>query len=325
MKKILIGILVGCLFSVIFLKSFPSEATQPKDSDKPKEQYSDYPFLAKRIFLDNPNDTIVNFIALREKLKKYVDSSPKKVGVYFEYLPTGVSVGVNDRDEFYRASLIKLPLVMRAYKMIEEGSIKKDEMLTVRRDLLDDSYGDLGKTGGGTTLPVSDVINLILTKSDNTAYNLLLDKVNQVFKEDKRQSERGIDEVNDFFDIPRSDSTNDFQITPKSYSSILKSLFFSSYLTYKSSNEIIEIMSNSTFTNGLPKFLPKEVKVSHKIGIYDAPDDKKGVHSDCGIVYLTNRQYVLCIMVASSEEEDSLKYISVISKMVFDYVSQANK
>lgn len=325
MKKILTGILIGCLFSIVFLKSFSTKTDSPDATSKPRAEYSNYPFLAKRIFLDNPNDTIVNFIELREKLKKYVANAPDKMGVYFEYLPTGVSVGVNDRDEFYRASLIKLPLVMRTYKMIEDGSIKKDEILTVRRDLLDDSYGELGRTGGGTQISISQTIDLVLTKSDNTAYNMLLDRVNQILKEDKRQSERGIDEVNDFFDIPYSDSTNDFQLTPKSYSSILKSLFFSSYLTYESSNEIIGIMSKSTFLNGLPKFLPKDVKVAHKTGVFDAKDPKKGVHSDCGIVYYPNRAYILCVMVASVGEDTSNKYISEISKMVFDYVSIANK
>lgn len=322
MKKTIIGIIIGLVIAFPFIKQSDKQVDNKPVKVATNEQY---PFLAKRIFLDDPNDTIVNFIDLRLKIKDYVGKTNQKTGVYFEYLPTGVNIGVNDRDEFYRASLIKLPLVMRAYKLIEDGVIKKDEMLTVRRDLLDETYGDLGKVGGGTTISFQEVVNLILTKSDNTAYNMLLDRVNSALKETERYSEKGIDEVYDFFDIPRSDLDNAFQVTPKSYSSILKSLYFSSYLTYDSSNEIIDVMSQSSFKDSLPKFIPNDVKVAHKTGTYEADDQNKNVHSDCGIVYLPNRSYILCIMVNSSNEKISFKIISEISKIVYDYVSKANK
>jgi beta-lactamase class A len=325
MKKILIGVLIGCLFSIIFFKSFTTKSGSSVVDNKTDGEYSKYPYLAKRIFLDSPNDTILNLIDLREKLKKYILSQKDKIGFYFEYLPTGVNIGVNEKDEFYRASLIKLPLIMRAYKMIEDGSIKKDEILKVRRDLLDRTYGDLWKNGAGTDITLIDVIDLILTKSDNTAYNILLDRVNQVLKEKSAGSEKGIGEVYDFFDLPKSDQENNYQVTPKSYSSILKSLFFSSYLSYDSSSEILDIMTKSTFTDSLPKFIPKDVKISHKNGSNQEADLKKSVHSDCGIIYIPNRQYILCVMVNSSDEITSFKYISEISKIVYDYVSTVNK
>lgn len=325
MKNLLIGISIGLIFSIFFLKvSKDKIPDQPTNKESTGSQ-SQYPYLAKRIFLDDPNDTIINFIDLREKLINKSKEIPEKNGIYFEYLPTGVNIGVNEKDEFYRASLIKLPLVIRAYKMMEDGSIKKDEILKVRRDLLDSSYGDLWKQGGGTDISLSDVINLILTKSDNTAYNILLDRVNQVLKEKNANSEKGISEVYDFFDIPKADSENNFRVTPKSYASILKSLYFASYLNYQSSNEIIDILTKSTFTNSLSKYLPASIKVAHKNGSYDVVGDEKDVHSDCGIVYVPERAYLLCIMVNSSDEQKSFKYIADVSKIVYDYVSKANK
>ncbi len=77
-----------------------------------------YPYLSKRIFASNPNDVIVNFIPLREALKDYVEKQTGKVGVYFEYLPSGTSIGINDKEEIKLASLSKVPIAMSILKKI---------------------------------------------------------------------------------------------------------------------------------------------------------------------------------------------------------------
>ena len=78
-------------------------------------QASDYPFIAKRLFVENPSDIVLNFTQLRTEVNTYLASSKEKIGVYFEYLPTGNSINANGQEEFFRASLVKLPSVMRAY------------------------------------------------------------------------------------------------------------------------------------------------------------------------------------------------------------------
>lgn len=287
---------------------------------------SRHPLLARRIFVDKPSDIIIKFVDLRTKLRKYAKAEDK-VGIYFEYLPTGVHVGINDREEFYRASLIKVPLVMRAYKLMEEGFIKRDENLLIRRDFLNGTYGDLYRTGAGTERSLSEIIGLILKDSDNTAYNALLDRVNQALKEKESKSEKGIDEVYDYLDITREENTNAFEISPRDYSSVLKSLFFSAYLNYDSSNEILGIMTEAKFNKLLKSAIPDNIPVAHKFGIYQSLDskDKKSVHADCGIVYFPDRPYVLCVMVNTSDSKKAEKYISEISGTVYDYVSKINR
>lgn len=139
---------------------------------------NNYPLLAKRLFVANPNDLIINFVPLRTQLRDYITKQPEKVAVYFEYLPTGNSISVGASDEFFRASLVKVPSVMRAYKLSEEGKLNLNKKITLKTEHLDSGFGNLYQSPVGTELTIREVIRLVLTDSDNTAFNLLHDEVN---------------------------------------------------------------------------------------------------------------------------------------------------
>lgn len=282
-----------------------------------------YSFLANRIFLDNPKDKIISFVQLRQQLREYVASKPEKIGIYFEYLFTGVAVGVNDREEFFSASLIKLPVVMRAYKLIEEGKLAKSDVMPVTRDNVDQGYGDLWKSGRAS-ITVSEAIELILTQSDNTAFQVLNSEV--AYRLDKEQVDRSRPLVNvyDYLDIPVTENSQSQFVSPKNYSSILKSLYFSAYLNIDASNEILNTLAKSEFVDWIPAKLPKNVRVAHKTGTYISVEVAKHVQSDCGIVYASKRTYILCIMIKTDDAEVAKQHVNEISKQVYDFVTNAN-
>jgi beta-lactamase class A len=281
-----------------------------------------YPFIAKRLFVDHPNDVIINFTDLRSQIQNYVSGSSEKIGVYFEYLPTNVSINVNGNEEFYRASLVKLPVVMRAYKYIEDGKLSLDDQLTVEQKQLNNEYGSLWKRGVGTTISVRELIRLILTESDNTAFNVLYEKVNVQLGQDLPSGDNSADDIYDYLDIPRASEGITPMISPRNYSSILKSLFFSAYLSYQHSNEILSTMALPHSENWLRSGIRPGIQVADKIGLYNADDQKLHVYSDCGIVFYPERTYSLCIMVHSSNNEKSIAHIQHISKLVFDFIDK---
>ncbi|MBI1863268.1 serine hydrolase, partial [Candidatus Microgenomates bacterium] len=100
-----------------------------------------YKYLSKRIFISDQNDLLVNFVPLREKLSKYMDPLKHKVSVYFEYLPTGNSIGIHDKEEFIPASLLKMPLAMGAKKKIEDGKIDPNEDIVLNDQDIDPRFG----------------------------------------------------------------------------------------------------------------------------------------------------------------------------------------
>lgn len=287
------------------------------------EPSSGYPLLSRRIFMENPNDIVINFMDLRQKLRDYVEAKKEKIGIYFEYLPNGTSIGINEKEDFFRASLVKVPVVMRAYKLIEEGKLKKEDELLVERQHIDPTYGELWKKGVGAGINVKDAIRLILTKSDNTAYEVLNAKVGSEILQEELGEERAVTNVYDYLDIPRREVGVNQYITPKNFSSILKSLYFSAYLSYESSNEILDLMTRSEYKDGIVQGIPEDIKVAHKFGIYTLSEEEFKVHSDCAIVYLPRRNYILCVMLSVSED-DAKGIFRELTKIVFEYVNSIN-
>lgn len=274
------------------------------------EEQKQFPYLSKRIFTENQNDILINFIPLRTAIREYVAKTPDPIGVYFEYLPSGISIGVNDTLEVNLASLLKVPVVIAVYKQIENGKIKKNDVLTIKGEHLDKRFGDVWKRGEGTTLTAEEAINFSLVDSDNTSSNVLLFAVGG----------NAIDDVFDSLDVPKDKRGNFHIVSPKSYSSILRSLYLSSYLKEQSSNEILDILTRTKFNDRLPVGVPKNTKVAHKIGVFSSREEPEETYSDCGIIYVPQRPYLLCIM-AKSDEEKTREHMQQLSKMVYGYVA----
>ncbi len=305
----LLSVLLSLSFAVNLYLLFisPSSEGSTKNIQPETEKYG---FLSKRIFAENQNDILINFVPLRAAAREYIANQKVSIGYYFEYLPSGTSIGVNDQMEIRIASLIKVPIVMAVYKEIEQGNLSKDGQLTLSKNDINKDFGNLWERGEGAKIEVDEAVDLALTKSDNTAARVL----------NSNLPEGAVDRVYDSLDIPKNFKDDHPIISPKNYTSILRSLYLSSYLTRDSSNEILDKLTKTEFTNMLPAGVNAGVKVAHKMGVYDAQE----TFSDCGIVYVPGRPYAICIMVKGSESE-AVEHIRLLSKMAFEYVTKASR
>ncbi|QQG49940.1 MAG: serine hydrolase [Candidatus Berkelbacteria bacterium] len=303
--------LFGALIISIALNIFLSLDWLSDRADK-------YPYLSKRLFAENVNNIVINFVPLRAKLRDYVAHAPKRTGVYFEYLPTGVSIGVNEKDVFFSASLVKLPTVMRFYKLIDEGKIKSSKPITLKDEYIDKGFGELWRRGSGAQVSTQELIDAVTKTSDNTAFRAIQDLIKpfNTYQDDKHS----LRDVYNYLDITEDEAGGNAGITPKNFSSILRSLYLSAYLPYSLSNEILKDLSESEFNDWLPEPLPQEIKIAHKFGLYNAEPHEFAVHSDCGIVYYPQRPYVLCVMVNTYDGAVAQKEIRDLSKSVYDYI-----
>lgn len=303
---LLLSIAANSFFAYQFFTAAKSSVTEKQADLVDSEQF---PYLSKRIFTESPNDIIVNFIPLRLTLKEYVEKQEGKVGVYFEYLPSGTSIGVNDRGEVKLASLSKVPLVMSIYKKIERGKMSKADTLTIKKEHLDQKFGTLWKRGEGTKLSVEELIQLTLVESDNTAYNALFDTLTL----------QEVNEVYDGLDIQLVENEGYLLVSPKSYSSIFRSLYLSSFLSKENSNLILQILTKTPFNDEIAAGVPSNIQVAHKIGVFETLDAIEDVFIDCGIIYVPNRPYILCVFVQDTNQQ-AQKHMSYISKMIYGYI-----
>lgn len=276
--------------------------------------YQKYPYLSQRVVDDFERDLIINFVELRTKLKEETSKYGENFAIYFEYLPTGTSIGINEKEEFYSASLLKVPTVMAYYYNVEQNNITDDPTLTIEKRHIDPRFGSLWQKGIGAKIPASEAIKNVLTESDNTAVALLKDKIDQ---EDYEAIYDGLD-----IKINIDQNLHMASINAKSYASILKALFFSSIISKENSNNMLNYLAMSQFKDKLPAGVPENIKIAHKISVFE--DVEPHIYADCGIVYVPRRQYLLC-MASRSDEATARQRMKTVSKMVYDFVSTAEK
>jgi beta-lactamase class A len=294
--------------NIIWLTHQPSGQQSKNISES-----NQYPLLAKRIFTEDQNDILINFIPLRTSLQDYVNAQNDTLGVYFEYLPSGSSIGANSNMEVRLASLIKVPVVMAAYKEVERGHLSLDQMITLKPEYLDQTYGTLWQKGAGAQVSLRDAIRLTLTQSDNTALRVI----------DSQLPDGATETVFDDLNLPPPVKGGSQVVTPKDYTSILRSLYLAAFLNREHSNDMLDILTQTQFRDKLPAGLPADIKIAHKIGVWQ-PQDGQQVYNDCGIIYIPNRPYALCVM-SQSDEDTARKHMQYVAKITYDYVNTAKR
>lgn len=270
-----------------------------------------YPLLDKSLFLVGPNDQIINFASLRQQMQSYFKDNSLNGGMYFEYLPTGVSIRVNDNQMEVAASLLKLPAAMDLYKTAETKKLDLDKEISLQSSWLNDSFGDLYKKGEGYKLTLREAAKIMLEQSDNTALQAVVNTnaLTPLNQEDSALNALDV-ELKQNQDLTVSIST-------KSYSSFLKCLYYACLLNKADSNELLDYLTNTLFDERLVAGIgDKGIKVAHKIGVAS-----KEVQSDCGIVYVPSRNYILCVMLHGDKNPETDKHIAKLSNLAYSYVT----
>ncbi|MFA6365159.1 MAG: serine hydrolase [Candidatus Paceibacterota bacterium] len=284
------------------------------------EKLSKFNFLDATKVLDLKKHYIVDFSDLKKELLKEREKQSFKSYIYFSYLNNNAWVGLGERDGFYAASLVKVPLAMATYKAIEDGRLTLDVKYTITKDDIDDGFGDLYKDGLGKTLTVKELVDTMLIHSDNTAKN----SIQSIF------SKLGVsDPMDDVYAnlgwdfLPSIESGGDptrdqnyRQISTKVLSNMFLALYSGTYLSLEHSQSILVDLAATPFNKQIDAGVPVGVSVAHKIGV-SIPDK---TFSDCGIVYAPNRNYILCVGVVGVDEAGANNFISNISKTVYQYV-----
>ncbi len=305
--------LIAVLFLSLLINGFfayhwfrPEKTAAPLDA-------TEFPYLSKRIFVENPNDIIINIIPLRHALKEYVAAQDNTLGVYFEYLPSGTSIGASDETAVQLSSLSKVPLAMSIFKKSERGKLALDDAVEIKPEHLDQRFGSLWEMGAGTKLPILDLVKSSLIESDNTAYHALFDLL----------TPSEVNEVYDGLNIEISQVGGERQtlVTPKSYASIFRSLYLSSFLSNQNSSAVLDILTETAFANGIPAGVAEGVPVAHKVGVFDTTETDQSLFIDCGIVYVPSRPYVLCAFVKNTDMGPAQEKVAHISKMVYSYIA----
>ena len=116
--------------------------------------------------------------SLEEVLLPAIKAHRGDVAIAVKHLKTGESYEYQADQPMPTASLIKFPVMIAAYDAVEKGKLSLDDRIELKKDDKVPGSGMLtSHFSPGTTISLRDAIHLMIVYSDNTATNLVLDKL----------------------------------------------------------------------------------------------------------------------------------------------------
>ena len=124
---------------------------------------------------------------LDEQVKDAIAGFAGRVSIYARNLDTGKDYGLHADELTRTASTIKLAIMAEAFRQVGAGKLNWKDELVQTKEKKQGGSGILFEFSDGTKIDLKTAVNLMIVLSDNTATNLVLDKV-------------GTDSVNAFMD-----------------------------------------------------------------------------------------------------------------------------
>jgi beta-lactamase class A len=312
---IIVLLLLNVILNISLLRSNSQNSALRKDLALGQEQTTfrllspTVAWLSVDDFLLEQKSLIISFADLKPTINSILNDSQThgKFGVYLEDLTTGAWLGINEKDTFVPASLLKIPVMIAVLKRVEAGNLSLDQIVAINKDDIDLESGSLGYNGPGYKITIRELLKKMIQESDNTAFFTFTRRILTMDELEDTTYAIGLHFLTE---------SNSHQASPKEYANMLRGLYYSSYLRRQFSELALSIMLETDFNSQIPSGLPTYVQVSHKVGMYM----DGGYYHDCGIVYLPSKPYILCVMSINSTQEESNKIISAISKNVYDYM-----
>ena len=248
---------------------------------------------------------------LKVKFEKRVEEITARLdgvaGYVFVDLTSGEKIGHLERETFPTASTIKIAIVYELFKQASEGRIRLDETMVLDRKKAVGGTGVLVEMGT-PTLSIRDYAVLMVTLSDNTATNVLIDRLGMDAIA-KRMQGLGLNATRlrrHMMDTAAAKRGDENVSSPDDLGRLLQAM----------PPEGVELLKKPKESR-LRRGLPADVETA------DKPGELDGVRVDAGIVYAKNRPFVFCVMTTFlKDEEEGERAIEEVAQAAYDYYSR---
>jgi beta-lactamase class A len=237
-----------------------------------------------------------------------------KLWLFARNLDTGAWFGLRHDEKVRTASTIKLPILCALFDLVAAGKVRWDEKLTLHDADKISGSGVLQEFADGTQLTVRDVAHVMIVVSDNTATNLILDRItadavndylDRIGLKATRSLRKVLGDGNDLKPpsgmskaslLPENKPFGLGVTTPREMVTLLEMIERGKIVSPEASKEIIAILKRQQYKDGIGRRRGDEV--ASKSGALDA------LRSDVGIVYLPASRLAIAATVDDMPKVD---------------------
>jgi len=290
--------------STTFVLVFSSQPTQAQDSVPQKE------------------------LLLWQKLDSAIQTESRNLdgvlGISILDLTTQHTLLLNADEVFPTASTIKIAILAELYRQAQQGRLKLTDTYTLQQsDLVGGSGISNALTPGVTKLTLRDLAALMISVSDNSATNILIDRI-------------GLENVNalldslhlthtrlrrKMMDIRAAAEGRENVATPHELAQLLEAVYRGQVLNKQFTDDYFNLLSIHK-ESYIPRELPEDIRIANK------PGELEGVRNDCGLIFNSSRPYILCAMSTYVRHErdaaDAVARISGDTWRLFDRLARSS-
>lgn len=238
---------------------------------------------------------------LDEKIQTELKDFKGKVWIYAKNLETGKEYGLRADEQVRTASTIKFPIMVEVFHQIAEGRIAWTDEFILTKQNKQGGSGTLGELSDGTKIDLRSATNLMIVVSDNTATNLILDKISSNSVNDFMES-LGLKNTKSLRKVGGGGDSKAYEeplnklfgigvSTPREMAILLEKIERGEVVSKEASAEMIAILKRQQYTDGIGRNLLDTVPVASKSGALDR------LRSDVGIVYTRRGRIAMAITV----------------------------
>lgn len=250
------------------------------------------------------------------------------VGVAILDLTSGHTFLLHADDVFPQASSIKIAVLAELYHQAQQGGpkdAKLTDLYTVQSsDLVQESDIMGGLTPGVTRVTNRDLATMMVAVSDNSATNVLIDRVGMNNVNDLMKS-LGLTHTllrRKMMDVQAANEGRENISTPREMTTLLQDIYQGKVLHKEMTDDFFKMLSTHK-DSLLPRLLPDDLRIANK------PGELEAVRNDSGIVFVPNRPYVICVMTtylrSEREGEDAISNISEAACQMFDRLARGSE
>jgi beta-lactamase class A len=245
---------------------------------------------------------------LQANIERITRSVNAKWGIYIKCVETGDEIALNADETMDTMSVIKIPLMVEVFRQVEAGKFALTDRVTMKESDKRPGTGVMRSLDPNASLTIKDLITLMIIVSDNTATDMLFEKVGGTEPVNRLMQSYGLNTIKatgstdvwfkaiaaepDRWKFHTEGKTPFGLSSPRDLGKLLERIEKGEAVSKQASEQMLQIMRGQVYSSRLPKYVTG-FRLPHKTG-----DFLPYIGNDVGILESENRRVVISVFTA---------------------------
>jgi len=226
-------------------------------------------------------------------------------------------IEINPETKVASASIVKIPIMAALLCSQKEKGFSLSDKIELKQKDITGGSGTLKNTRAGKEFSIKELMELMISISDNTATNILIKFLGFDFLNSwmKKAGLKNTNLSRLMMDMAARKRGVENYTTADDIALILDKIYLNSLPDRNASAECLRVLKTQKTRNRIPAKLPRGTVIAHKTGL------ENGVCNDAGIVFTKNGNFLICVLTAhrNTNSYKSRKFIAAIAETVYKY------